>query len=317
MTLDPVAVPLLEEAAKLFPPLAEVPLAEARARLRERPRVGGPEVEEVTDREIPGPAGPLRVRLYRPGHGTRPVVVFFHGGGWVLCDLDSHDALCRELADRTGAVVVSVDYRLAPEHPFPAAAEDAFAATVWVAGHSGELDVDPARVAVAGDSAGGNIAASVALMARDRGGPELALQLLVYPVLAPDFDSGSYRENAAGPVISRDDMRWFWDQYVADEAARSNPYASPLLAPDVRGVAPAHVVTAQHDPLRDEGEMFADRLRGAGVAATNTRYGGMFHGFLSYGAVLPAARQAMREVSDALIGALSADACDQPTTAAT
>jgi acetyl esterase len=223
--------------------------------------------------------------------------VYFHGGGWVIGDLESHDAGCRALANTTGAVVLAVDYRLAPEHPFPAALEDCLAATSWAASHAGELDVDPARLVVMGDSAGGNLAAAVPLMARAAGGPAIALQVGLYPVLSADFDSSSYRDNAEGFFLTREAMRWFWDQYVPHESDRRNPLAAPLEEPDLSGLPPSHIVTAEHDPLRDEGEAYANRLRQAGVASSNTRYGGLFHGFFNMGAILPLAAQAFDDVA--------------------
>jgi acetyl esterase len=235
-----------------------------------------------------------------------PLVAFFHGGGWVLCGLDSHDEACRQLANGTGAIVMSVDYRLAPEHRFPTAAEDAYAATRWLADHGADLGGDPARLAVAGDSAGGNLAASVALMARDRGGPALVFQLLVYPVLDHSFDTGSYKENATGYFLTVDAMRWFWAQYLGPHGDGSDPYVSPLRAADLSGLPPAHVVTAEFDPLRDEGEAYAARLSAAGVPTEARRYDGAFHGFFSMTAVLDAAAAASAAAHTALRGALHA-----------
>ena len=283
-----------------FPPLRSLPVEESRAILRDAPRPEGPPIHQVENRTIPGPGGELAVRIYRPGVGLRAVIVYFHGGGWVVCDLDSHDRACRSLADATGATVVSVDYRLAPEHPFPAAADDGLAATSWVAAHADELGVDPNRLAVAGDSAGGNLAAAVPLMARAAGGPRIAFQLGIYPVLAADFDTPSYRENAERYFLTRSDMEWFWDQYVPVRADRTNPIAAPLSEPDLTGLPPSHIITAEHDPLRDEGAAYANRLREAGVPSTNTRYGGMFHGFFAMGALLPTAEQAFADVTGVL-----------------
>lgn len=216
----------------------------------------------------------------------------------MVCGLDSHDNGCRTMANATGAVVVSVDYRLAPEHRFPAAAEDSLAATAWVAEHAAELDVDPTRLAVMGDSAGGNLALVVPLMARDAGGPAIALQVGIYPVAGADLDRPSYRENGGGGYyLTTADMAWFWDQYVPDVGERTNPFAAPLAEPDLSGLPPSHIVTGEHDPFRDEGEAYANRLRQAGVPSTNTRYGGMFHGFFNMGAVLPAAAQAIEDVA--------------------
>jgi acetyl esterase len=201
-------------------------------------------------------------------------------------------------------VVVSVDYRLAPEHKFPAAAEDAYAATQWVADHADELGGDPDRIAVAGDSAGGNLAAVVALMARDRGGPPLRFQLLVYPVTDFSFDTDSYRENAEGYFLHRASMEWYWRQYLASDDDGIDPYASPLRADDVTGVPPAMVITAEYDPLRDEGEAYGRKLADAGVDVSIRRFDGMFHGFFSMGAFLDGAKQATDDAHAALRDAL-------------
>ncbi len=259
-----------------------------------------PEVARCEDRLIPGPEGSMLVRVVWPeARGDLPCLVYFHGGGWTFCSIETHDATCRKLANGAGCVVVSVEYRLAPEHPFPAAAEDAFAATRWVTRHADALGIDPQRVAVGGDSAGGNLAAVVALMARDRGELELCHQLLVYPITDHDFETLSYRENAAGPLLTRSMMECFWDFYVPD-GARSDPYVSPLRAKSLAGLPPATVITAEYDPLRDEGEAYALRLREAGVAVTASRYDGMIHGFFGFDEVLPAARKAIDEAAAAL-----------------
>ena len=224
----------------------------------------------------------------------------------MICDLDTHDGVCRALANGAGCIVVSVDYRLAPEHKFPAAADDAFAATEWVAKHAVEIGGDPSRVAVAGDSAGGNLAAVVAQTAKDRGGPKLAFQLMVYPVTDYDFDTGSYRDNAEGYMLTTAAMKWFWNHYLPDEKAGLDPQASPLRADDLSGVPPALVITAEFDPLRDEGEAYAARLASAGVPAKSTRYDGMIHGFFSMSALLPQGRQAIEEAATALREAFAA-----------
>jgi acetyl esterase len=219
--------------------------------------------------------------------------VFFHGGGFVVGDIDTHDATCRGLAKAAHCIVVSVDYRLAPEHPFPAAPEDCYAATVWVADNAASLGGDGARLAVGGDSAGGNLAAVVALMARDRGGPALAHQLLIYPVIDHNFDTASYVENGRGYLLSREMMMWFWGLYLEDASDGSNPYASPIRAEDLSGLAAATIISAEFDPLRDEGEAYARRLGDADVAVTARRYDGMVHGFFAMTAVLDRAREAV------------------------
>jgi acetyl esterase len=311
--LDPAARQLVDALSEVFPDVGGKvrDAAEARRILARAPLApGNPRrVERVVDQSIPGPAGALEIplRIYWPVADARglPVIVFFHGGGWVLCNLDTHDPLCRVMTNEVGAIVVSVDYRLAPEHRFPAAAEDAYAATRWVAANARELGADPTRLAVAGDSAGGNLAAVVALMARDRGAPPLRFQLLVYPVIDHACDTASYRENAEGYFLTAAHMRWYWDQYLGD-LDRSQPYASPLRAPSLAGLPPAHIVTAELDPLRDEAEAYAERLRAAGVPVTVRRASGMFHGFFGMAELLEGARQAndeaFRAVREALAG---------------
>ena len=270
--------------------------AEARQKLDEDIAAAGIEpipVADVDDRTIPGPAGDLPVRVYRPADGTgNPGIVYFHGGGWTICSLQTHDQSCRRLAAETGAVVVSVDYRLAPEHKFPAAAEDAYAATRHDAAQADELGSDPTRLAVAGDSAGGNLAAVVAQMARDQGGPELVFQLLVYPVVDGTREHPSFAENGEGYFLTADQMRWYWEQYTDRPSDRTEPYASPIVADDLSGLPPAMVVTAEFDPLRDEGEAYADALEAAGVPVTAHRAPGMFHGFYALSGVLDGATEA-------------------------
>jgi acetyl esterase len=234
-----------------------------------------------------------------------PALVFFHGGGFVICNLDTHDGPCRSIANAAGCIVVSVDYRLAPEHPYPAAAEDCHAATEWVAKNGAEFGIDTSRIAIGGDSAGGNLAAVVALMARDRGAPSLRFQLLIYPVTDYAFETDSYRENAEGYLLTRDMMRWFWNLYVPDASKAAEPYASPLRAADLSGLPPALCITAEYDPLRDEGEAYAARLREAGVAATTSRYDGLFHGFFGMSAQIDRARDAVAEATAALRAALA------------
>jgi len=239
-----------------------------------------PDMASVADRSCPGPACDVPVRVYVPVDepGPRPVLVYFHGGGWVIGDLETHDSTARKLAAASGVTVVSVDYRLAPEDPFPAAVDDCLAAVRWVVDNAGDLDVDPSRLAVGGDSAGGNLAAVAAGRLRDDGVP-VAFQLLVYPVTDGTMGLPSYDENAEGYFLTRDTMAWFWDHYVGGEH-RTNPLASPLHAPDeaLAGLPPALVITAEFDPLRDEGEAYAARLRDAGVPVESVRYDGLLHG---------------------------------------
>src|SRR5260370_26517927 len=254
------------------------------------------------DRHIPGVAGDIPVRVYTPeGNSPMGVLVYFHGGGWVLGSLESHDRVCRALANKAGCVAVSVDYRLAPEHVFPAGAEDCYAATKWVSENAASLGADPARLAVGGDSAGGNLAAVVSMMSRDRSGPSIAFQLLFYPVTDCALDTPSQKEFAAdGYVLSRGDMEWFWNHYVDAGTEKTHPYASVLRATNLTGLPPALVTTASHDPLRDEGERFAQRLISAGVKVTCTRYEGVTHGFISFAAALDKGKEGQRQAADAL-----------------
>ncbi len=260
------------------------------------------ELTAVENREIPGPLGPIPIRIYTPdADPDRPALVYFHGGGWVLCDLDTHDAECRAIARRAGAVVIAVDYRLAPEHKFPAAIEDSFAATQWVASNAQSLGVDPTRISVGGDSAGGNLAAVISLRARDESGPALAGQILVYPVTnLAAFDTPSYREFAEGYYLTLAEMEWFRDSYLRTPADGSDPHASPLLAPDLAGLPPALVITAECDVLRDEGEAYAKRLEHAGVAVTVTRHAGMIHPFFSLSGAIAQGTVAIEQVADAV-----------------
>ncbi|MBW2696227.1 MAG: alpha/beta hydrolase [Deltaproteobacteria bacterium] len=258
-------------------------------------------VASVEDRSVRGPDAEIPVRLYTPeGDGPHPVLVYFHGGGFVIGSIETHDGTCRDLAAGAGCVVVSVDYRLAPEHPFPAAPEDCYAATRWVAENADSIGGDASRIAVAGDSAGGNLAAVVALLCRDRGGPELVHQLLIYPVTNHAFDTDSYRDNAEGYLLTRGMMEWFWGHYLDRPEEGDDALASPLRAKDLSGVAPASVITAEFDPLRDEGEAYAQRLLGAGVRTGLTRYDGVFHGFFAMGAAIDKGRAAVAEAASAL-----------------
>jgi acetyl esterase len=259
-----------------------------------------PEIGAVSDLR----ADHIPFRLYRPkgvAASTRlPALIFFHGGGWVIGDLETHDVLCRQLTAAAGISVVNVDYRLAPEHRYPAAVEDAWAATRWVETHAVELAIDPTRLAVGGDSAGGNLAAVVALLARDHGGPSLALQVLTYPVTDVAAESASYAEFADGFLLTRDSMRWFIEHYVPERKDRLDWRASPLRAASLAGVAPALVVTAGFDPLRDEGEAYARRLREAGVRVDMICYGGMIHGFAPMGRLIETGNRAVAHAAASL-----------------
>lgn len=299
MSLDPQIAGLLEALNGGFPDLPSMTGAQARATIRARfvPPAEPEPVASVTDTEVDG----IRVRVYRPAtdgpRGPLPVFVFAHGGGFVFCDLDSHDGLCRSFANSIPAVVVSVDYRLAPEHPWPAAAEDVYTVTQWAAAHAAELGGDPAKLVVGGDSAGGNLSAVTALMTRDRGGAPLAAQILLYPVLTADFTYGSYHEFRTGYYNTTAAMQWYWDQYVPNTADRENPYAAPLSA-SVDGVAPAVLVVTGYDPMRDEALAYGEALREADVSVTELYYGAI-HGFLTM-PVLDIAHRARRDVADAV-----------------
>lgn len=301
MTLDPQIAGLIETLDSGFPPVHTMTGAQARAAIRSR-FVANPQPEHVasvTDHQVPVDNGRIDVRVYRPeASEPLPLLVYAHGGGFVFCDLDSHDGLCRNVANLIPAVVVSVAYRLAPEHRWPTGAEDLYAATRWAVDHAADFGADPSRVVVGGDSAGGNLAAVTTLMARDRGGPDLAAQLLLYPVIAADFDTDSYRMFGEGFYNPRPALQWYWDQYVPQVEDRQNPYASPLHG-DVSGLPPAVVVLAGHDPLRDEGIAYADALEAAGVPVSRRPFDGGIHGFMTM-PMLDIAHQARREASRAL-----------------
>ncbi len=299
--LDPQVEALLETAESMgLPPIYALSTESARDQLADLFAAGeGEPVDRVEDFSIPGPAGAIPVRLYAPTGEDHPLLVFFHGGGWVLGDLDTHDAVCRAISNAADCAVLSVDYRLAPEHPFPAAVEDAYAATEWAAEYAERINCDPGRIAVGGDSAGGNLAAVVALMARDHDGPELAHQSLLYPAVASpaihEFDS--YEDNAGGFLLEAQSIEWFLDSYVPDPIDRHNAYFAPLLARDLSGLPAATVLTAGFDPLHDEGIEYATRLESTGTAVNHHDYGGMIHGFVNLLDQVDAARDAIETVS--------------------
>ena len=307
MPLDPQARAVMDQVAALgLPPAHTVSPQEARANAKSRPRPIGPDVAKVEDREIPGPDSQVPVRIYTPnGDGPFPCLVWFHGGGWVVGDLDSADSTARHLTVGAGCVVVSIDYRLAPETKFPGPAEDCYAATSWVFENASGLGILADRIAVGGDSSGGNLAAAVCLMIKDRGGPNLAMQLLVYPVTDWSFQTDSYVGNAEGYQLTKDTMIWYWDQYVSHDGDAQDPYAAPLKAPDLSGLPSALVITAEFDPLRDEGEAYANRLKVAGVPTSCTRYLGMIHGFFGMSAALDKGKDAISEASAALMASFT------------
>ncbi|MEV0064357.1 alpha/beta hydrolase [Nocardia sp. NPDC050718] len=288
-TTGPGAVPDPEVAAMLatldagFPDIATMRAADVRAAIlgRRAPLKYLPEMREARDVVVAGPGGDLTLRVYRPHRdgATLPVIVFAHGGGFVFCDLDSHDEFCRSMAEGVGAVVVAVDYRLAPEHRAPAAHEDVLTALRWAAEHAGEFGGDPARIALAGDSAGGNLAATVAIAVRDGGGPEVAAQILFYPVIDDDFETESYRRFGTGHYNTTSAMRWYWQQYAPH--GTDDVRLVPTRAESLAGLPPAVVITAELDPPCAAGDAYARRLADDGVAVRHRRYDGLFHGFLT------------------------------------
>jgi acetyl esterase len=283
MPLDPQAQTLLEQMKAMgfiYTPALTVARARETLQAMQAVRPAGEPVAHVEDRMIPGPAGAIPIRIYTPhGSGPFPVLVFFHTGGWMVGDLDTQDPLCGRITNRAGCIVVSVDYRLAPENPFPAAVEDSYAATHWAAAHAAEFQGDPSRIAVGGDSAGGNMAAVVALMARDRSGPKLVFQLLLFPATDFRLSTPSMEELGEGYNVTKPQMIWIRDNYLPNVADWTNPLASPLLAPDLSGLPPALLIYAEYDPLRDEAEAYARRLKEAGVPVKASRYDGMIHDF--------------------------------------
>ncbi|MGE5659530.1 MAG: alpha/beta hydrolase [Actinomycetota bacterium] len=302
MPLNPKAKEILQQLQQvLASPLHSLSPEQARGQLAQiygkplRPQA----VKRVENQRIPGPGGDIPIRIYTPESShLLPILVYFHGGGWVLGDLDIADPICRSLAADGRCIVVSVDYRLAPENKFPAALEDAYAAIQWVAENGGALGGDRAKIGVGGDSAGGNLAAAVALMARDRGQPPLAYQLLLYPVTCHRLDTDSYQQYGQGEYgVSSDEMVWFWNHYLNAETNRNHPYISPLLAENLTHLPPALVITAEYDVLRDEGETYAVKLQSAGVPVKLQRYEGMIHGFIGMATVLEEGKKALQDIA--------------------
>jgi acetyl esterase len=291
MPLDPTVEVMLQQMAEAQgPALNEMSPPDAREMYRTLNAASAkPEVASVEDTT----AGEIPIRVYKVSeHGEQPVIVFFHGGGWVIGDLETHDGACRQLALAAQCTVVAVDYRLAPEHPFPAAIDDSFEVTKWVAENAGSLGVDANKLCVAGDSAGGNLAACVCLKARDATGPAIGFQLLIYPATDARMNTESYEANKDGYMLTRDGMQWFWDHYTGGQQV-DNPLASPLLAPDLSGLPPACIITAEYDPLRDEGEAYGRALQAAGVTTNTVRFDGMIHGFFAMTDILEGSRKAM------------------------
>jgi acetyl esterase len=305
VTLDPdaaVVFKAFQEAGR--PPYESGSPAEARelylkGRLVTNPEP--PELKSVQPLSIPSPTGSIPARVYAPmtlrqADGLDPCLVFFHGGGWVIGDLDSHDVVCRKLADEGQLIVISVDYRLAPEHKFPAAVDDAIAAAKWIAGHAKQLGIDASRLTVGGDSAGGNLAAVVAISARDGNGPAIAGQVLIYPATDFAMTHPSHREPETSILLTHSVIPWFRDHYLNGAADVHDWRASPARATTLIGLPPAYVLTAGADPLRDEGDEYARRLKEAGVAVTYRTFPGQFHGFFTMGKLLQQANVAAGEI---------------------
>ncbi|MGH9762150.1 MAG: alpha/beta hydrolase, partial [Blastocatellia bacterium] len=283
MPLDPQVKSMIDMVKMMgAPELGSVPVAQTREAFKMLTAMGGAgeSIYKTEDVQVAGPEGDVRARIYRPSADKPlPALVFFHGGGWVIGAIETHDALCKSLANKADCIVISVDYRLAPENKFPAGLEDCFAATRWVQDNAGAIGVDPVRIGVGGDSAGGNLASVVSIMLRDKGEPVPRFQLLIYPVTDYYVPSKpSLRENGEGYLLTFKDMVWFCDQYLNSPEDGQNPLASPLRAESLKDLPPALVITAEFDPLRDEGEMYAARLREFGVCAETRRYDGMIHG---------------------------------------
>ncbi len=306
VTLDPDAAAVLAAfRAAGRPPYETLTPAQARAMYLAARPASQPEPPAIASAEplvIPGPAGDLAARLYKPltlrqSGGLSPCLVFFHGGGWVIGDLDSHDVACRTLADEGQLIVISVDYRLAPEHKFPAAVEDAIAATAWIAGNARGLGVDASRIAVGGDSAGGNLAAVVAIHAREAG-PALAGQVLIYPATDFAMTQPSHSEPETSALLTHTVVRWFRDHYLGGVSDGEDWRASPARVENLAGLPPAFVLTAGADPLRDEGDQYARRLADAGVPVAYRSYPGQFHGFVTMGKILPKAGVALRDIGE-------------------
>lgn len=304
MPINPRLQRIVEQLSAGSPDWSSLSPAEARRSYEEmrRKKISGPEsLNAVRDIDFSLPGRTVRARFYNPGGGpAMPLIVYFHGGGWVVGSVDTHDDLCRRIARVAGAAVLSVDYRLAPEHPFPAAVEDAYDAVAYAFSHAADLGVDPVRISVAGDSAGGNLAAAVAIAARDKRSFSLEKQVLLYPVMDADFSTPSYRELGTGLNLTRDAMKWYWDQYAPSTADRENPLAAPLREKTLGGLPPALVLTAEFDPLRDEGEQYAHRLRQEGTPVRLVRMPETLHGFALLTDLFPEAHEAVSAIADFL-----------------
>jgi len=306
MPLDPIVEGMLKQMAEAGgAPLSEMAPEEARAMYRMMNEANSrADVHDVTDTM----AGGVPVRIYRPSAGNDlPCLVYFHGGGWVIGDIETHDNVCRNLALQAQCAVISADYRLAPEHPFPAPLEDCYAVTSWAVNNAAALDIDASRIAVGGDSAGGNLSACISLKARQENGPRLVHQLLIYPVTDAALDTESYAANGEGYMLTKDGMQWFFNHYLGESADRFDPLVAPLRATDLAGLPAATIITAEFDPLRDEGEAYGSKLQAAGVDTVVRRYDGMIHGFFAMTDLLEGARDATAFAAERLRAAFSGD----------
>ena len=304
LTVDPQVQALLDQFAQ-FPWPSENNLSSEQIRqayLKLRSLAGSPEdIDKVEEIKLPGATGSIPVRIYTPKVGkTLPILVYFHGGRYISGDLDTHDAPLRALANRSECIIVSVGYRLAPEYKFPGAVDDSYSVTKWIADHASDIGGDPTRIAVSGDSAGGGIAAAVTLIAREKNSPALAYQILIYPMLDATISSKSYKSFATGYLMTAEMLISGYTKYLPENVDPKNPYISPLWSKDLKNLPPAYVLTAEFDPLRDEGEAYAKRLKEAGVPVILKRYEGMIHGFFQFGGVLDVGRKSIDETASAL-----------------
>lgn len=310
MPLHPQVIAANKKAETLnLPPITELTPEQARENSRLTRTVFDFEFEpvhSVEDRTIQGPDGDIPIRIYRPDDKAgNPLIMLYHGGGWVVGDLENEDTTCRGLCKRVNAVVISVDYRLAPETRFPGAVDDCYVATQWAVEHADELGIDASRIATSGTSAGGNLSGAVAQMARDKGGPSIAHQVLFCPVIDHDFDRPSYIANAENYGLTRDAMIWFWDHYTGTGDDRNNPHVALIRAKDLSGLPDATIIAAEYDPLVDEAVAYGDALKAAGVNVKTTVYEGMVHGFNSRTGVLDAAKTALDEASTRVLESFS------------
>ena len=299
MPLDPFLAVMLKQVAEADgPAMTEVPPAAAREMYSAMQSTAlVKDVKSVTNSR----AGNIPIRIYRQSDEITPAVVYYHGGGWVIGDLDSHDSFCSQIAEATGYTVISVEYRLAPEHPYPAPLDDSYEALCWIQDHAAELNINGDQIAVAGDSAGGNLAAAVCLKAKAQGKDAIKMQLLLYPVTDCNYDTQSYLDNAEGYLLTREGMKWFWNHYIGhDDNLKTDPLAAPLQAENLTGLPAACVITAEFDPLRDEGNAYAERLKAAGVETDHQCVDGVIHGFFDMQENVPAARDALAFAAESL-----------------